>query len=607
MNLCYLYSDQITYPYVKELLEAFDESETLDITSQKCTKEYDVYIVDLGEVAKETTTAVRNIFKEKNSALIYMISSGTTGAAFYQLVYLLKVRSVITQKQDVKKVIGLVKSAYATHIVESKSMYVGRFISEAFCYMIFKNKKLYYASDTLMENFECTTLKEVEQKICSKLDLEKLLCEEGVAVDARAIFDDTKLDIVKSIRKNNEHLVMIDRYDFDQIQCNASDDLATRLKFIDFLKDRLMETSGEKYSLITIKINNFKKIGNLIGKSDLEMFISRFIQKSKEILKKYLIFSEYNQDFFVATFKDIPFEDLEEKAQQFYTDMQEFANEFKFKIDVSLYVIELDHMELGMILSILDSIRANRISKKEIKNTRVKYIGKYDENMSDKEMIELLLDSSFINDTDLKLVNVYKGMLIDSPTKILKKDRNAIYVVFNQIQGAVMSIEKKTILRSDAFEKDILASVAFVDRKRKIAKLDTFKVIENSVLYRDHFRVDFAKKSMAVVSLVGTKVSAQILDISDKSISLQLNKAKMLEKLINKNVEITFTIPTHRTRDGEVKIVEQAKVSYVECANKDACRVVCEFDPNSKNRNIIAEYVHTRQAEIIEELKKMAY
>ena len=35
--------------------------------------------------------------------------------------------------------------------------------------------------------------------------------------------------------------------------------------------------------------------------------------------------------------------------------------------------------------------------------------------------------------------------------------------------------------------------------------------------------------------------------------------------------------------------------------------MVCEFDPNSKNKNIIIEYVHNRQAEIVEELKKLNY
>ena len=287
--------------------------------------------------------------------------------------------------------------------------------------------------------------------------------------------------------------------------------------------------------------------------------------------------------------------------------MEEFLSSFNFKVDIAVHVMELDGLELGVILSILDSIRTNKISKKEIRDKKIKYIGRYREDMSDKEIIALLLDDSFINDVDLKLVNVYKGMVIDSPTKILKKERNAIYVIVKQIQGAVISLEKETILRSDAFAKDIKARVAFVDRKRKIAKLENFKVVDDNTLYKDNCRVDFAKKNMAILSLVGTKLSAEIIDISARSISVKLNKIKMIDRMINKDVEITFSIPTKRTREGEIKITEHAKVSSIDCKEKEYCRMVCEFDPGSKNKNIILEYVHNRQAEIVEELKKLNY
>ncbi len=607
MNLCYLYNKKINYPHAKKLLASFESHESIDISTSQCTKEYGIYVVDPGELSKEITTHIRTIFKERPSALIFMVSNGGNSATFYQLAYLLKAKSIITSKQDPAKVVSLIKSAYANHVYENKSLYVGRFVADTLCYMIFKGSELHYASDTLLKNFGCSSLEEIKQKVCSKLDLSKLLGHEDILVDARQIFDDEKLDIVKSIYKNGEYLVTLERYDYAQLHCSSEDDLSTRLKFIDFLRERLMEKDGSRYSLITIRITNFKKIGNIIGKSELESFINKFLKRSKELLSKYLIFSEYNQDFFVAMYKDTDFAELETKAQEYYTQMQEFFKEFNFKIDIALHVMELNNVELGVALSILDAIRANKISKKEIIDKKIKYIGRYNENMSDKEIISLLLDSSYINDMDLKLLNVYKGMIIDSPTKILKKDRNAIYVVVKQIQGAIMSIQKETILRSDAFDKDIKARVAFVDKKRKIAKLENFKVIDDDTLYKDNCRVDFAKKNMAIVSLIGTKVSAEILDISAKSISLKMKKIKILDKIINKKVEITFTIPTKRTHEGEIKITEMATVSYVDCRDEDSCRMVCDFDPASKNKNIIIEYVHNRQVEIVEELKKMNY
>ena len=604
-----MYNKKITYPYAKELLSHFDESETIDISKQKCTKDYAIYVLDTGELDKEAANTIRTLFKSRPNALVYMTAPKNANATFYQLAYLLKVKSVISLKQDVKKVASMIKNAFSTQLQENKSLYVGRFIADALCYMIFKKSELHYASDTLMKNFQCKSLEDVKEKVCSKLDLKQLLSHDSQTFLSGHFFgDEKKLDIVKSIYKNDEYLITVDRFVFEQLDCNTTTDLATRLKFIDFLKERLVEEEESyKYSILTIKITNFKKIGNLIGKSQQEEFIHRFLSKAKELLEKYLMFSEYNHDFFVALYKDVSLKELEKKAQHFYNEMEKFLATFNFKVDIALYIMELDHLELGVVLSILDSIRANKISKKEIRDKKIKYISRFKEDMTDREIVALLLDDSFINDVELTLVNLYKGMLISSPTRILKKERNAIYVIVKQIQGAVMSLEKETIIRSDVFSKDIKARVAYVDRKRKIAKLENFKVLDDNSCYKDSGRVDFAKKNMAILSLVGTKLSAEIIDISVKSIRVKINKIKMIDKMIDKDVEITFSIPTKRTRDGEIKITETAKVSSITCKDDKHCQMVCLFNPESKNKNIILEYVHNRQAEIIEELKKLNY
>jgi len=109
MNLCYLYNKRITYPHVKELLSLFEESEILDFSSQKCTKEYSIYVLDVGELDKESAGTIRQFFKSRPNALIYMTSPKNVNASFYQLAYLLKVNSIISLKQDVSKVATMMK------------------------------------------------------------------------------------------------------------------------------------------------------------------------------------------------------------------------------------------------------------------------------------------------------------------------------------------------------------------------------------------------------------------------------------------------------------------------------------------------------------------
>ena len=261
MNLCYLYKEQTHYPYKNELLKEFDDINIIDLSVKKPKKSYNIYIVDIHEFNKELSSEIKSLLKDKSSSLIYFIQN-KSNISFYQLAFLLKVKSIITIKQDVSKIVSNIKNNYLAFIHDNKSLYVGSFITDSLCYMIFKNKSLYYVSDTLMKNFELSSKEEVEEKICSKLDLVTLLSHRDITIESRSIFDESMIDIVKSIYKNGEYLIVIDRINNTKINNSNiySKELTTRLKFIDFLKNIIQNGSSEHYSLITINITNFKNV-----------------------------------------------------------------------------------------------------------------------------------------------------------------------------------------------------------------------------------------------------------------------------------------------------------------------------------------------------------
>ena len=607
MNLCYLYFENITYTSVKEFAKNFEEVEYVDIATAKSVGDFNAYVVDIAEFDQEKTKKLHTLLKSKEEKLIYLFSYGATNRFFYQFAYILHVDAILSVKQSVEKNIQTITTAYTNEIQRKKYAYIGKFASEKLLYMVFKSQNLLFASETLMSAFRCRSLEDVKTNVCQKLPLEKLLAHSSTTAVCEQFFDEENIECVKSFYNNGEYLVFIERYNYKELFKTNAKELTTRLYFVDYLKETLEHGFGGEYAIMTVKIANFKKIGNLIGKTDLESFSAKFIYKTKEILAEYEIFSEYSQDFFVLMYNNQSFEALEQKAQEFYAQMQSFIEEYNFKIDLAIYVIEVGSLDYLATLTLLDSIKNGKISKKDIKDKKVKYIGRYSDDMSDREIISLLFDDSYINDVELTLVNVYKGMVIDSATKIIKKEQNAIYVTLSHIQGAVMNLEKRTIIKSSIIDKDIRAKVAFIDTKRKIAKLENFKVVENDSLYKDKDRVNFAKKNIAILSLTGTRVFAEILDISSKAISLKLNKMKMLEKYMNKTVEITFSIPTTRTREREIKITEEVNISYIDCTAEDTCKIIAIFDETSKNRNIIKEYVKTRQSEILKELQKLNY
>ena len=613
MNLCYVYNEQITYSYFDALEEIFEEVAVADISKKNTIEEkFSAYIVDIASYEKEILNRYRAFFKNKANPLVFLLASNGGGnGVVYQLAYMIKAESIFSKMYEPKKLALSVTNAVAERAFENKVSYLGRLVEEKSKYLIVHKNKLSYANKALMDEFSCDSLEDVEHKVCSKFDIEALLSTNDETFVSGEFFSKSKFDIVKSVAKENEHVLFVERFEYNKLACRPKNELTTRVAFVEFLKERLHNTlieNGDEYCIVSIKIDNFKKIGNVIGKAELELFLQDFVHKSEELLWEFFLFCEYYHDFFVAVYKNRPYDSVVSQAEHFYTQIDSFFKEFNFKVDIVLHVAKIGTMGFDRTLLLLDSIRAGKISKKDIATSQIKYIGKYKEDMSDKEIIALLLDDSFINDADLKLVNVYKGMVIDSPTKILKKENDAVYVVVSQMQGAAMSVAKETVIRSDIIKKDIKAQVVYVDRKRKIAKLENFKVVDPDPMYKDGGRVDFAKKNVAIVSLKGMKLSATIVDISVNSITLSINKIRSLESYVSKEVEITFSLPTKRLKEGEVSIVEKATVSYIDCKGEGGmCRILCEFLPGSKNKKIINEYIHLRKIEILTELKKLNY
>ena len=235
----------------------------------------------------------------------------------------------------------------------------------------------------------------------------------------------------------------------------------------------------------------------------------------------------------------------------------------------------------------------------------LEYISDVQESMSEDEIISFLLDSAFVNNADFKLLNVYKGIFINTKSAMLKKDNNAIYVKVEQIQGHVMSLEKKTIIQSSLFIRDIQATVRYINVEEKIAILENFKILDLNVNLRKHGRVNPVRKTVVALSLVGSKVKGEIVDISANSISLKVQQAKALRNILNKEIGLDFYLPSSLTQSGQFKLDERATVIYMSDRAKGYIKIVCLFDENAKNEDFLIDYVYLRQRAIIKDMKGM--
>ncbi len=611
MKLCHLYNKTGTFAKVGAILDAFDEKVSVDISSVSAIDDANIYIFEAAKVDKAISAKLKILFESKSHPLIYFLIEKEYNLMLFQLAFLLKVKTLITANQDINKVIARMHNELKIHEDEYIQSILGKTIVKTQDFMLFKDHRLYLASKKLYEDFMCRNLGEIEKKICSQLDLDKLLSSDMIM--QKSIVNDANRDIefhVQSttINTQNDKLLLFEPYIRTKSSPSKLSFIANRLSFIEMLKDKIIEKSisQKPLSIITIEIENIQKLQIDLSEEALQELIKELLLKVEVMLDKKLILAQYNKDFYVSLFEDISFEKLQEKAQIFHTQLIKIFEEKKFSPMVGVYAFNINDFELNKVLGTLKNILDKSLSQKEINNGTLKYINSVDAHMNSDEAIMVLLESAFTNRVEFKLFNIYKGLCINTSSKILKMKDDLVYVKFEQLQGIVMKHEGETILQSSNFSKDIRAKVKYVNLEKRIAILENFEFSKSNANERQYSRVTCSTRTPVVLSHLSGTVNGEILDISVKSIAMKTKNTRVLKNIQDAEITLSFVLPTHTNEDGFVRLVLKAKTTFINCRDDGECKVVCDLLKDDVSESILMEYIYHRQKEIIVEVKKMA-
>jgi hypothetical protein len=255
-------------------------------------------------------------------------------------------------------------------------------------------------------------------------------------------------------------------------------------------------------------------------------------------------------------------------------------------------------------LTTLDEISDKTIDDELIDEDHIVYINDFQENMEPSDIINYLLDTIYINNNDLKLLNIYDGMSINTSSRIIKKTDDVIYVKVEPIQGFVINIDKSTILQSSVLSKSIKATVKYISVKDKYAILHKFRILDYNPNERQHGRVKSSKIVPIVISLIGLRVKGEMIDISATSIALKVKKTKALNNILNKEIGLIFNVDNPKVRGEYIKLQEYAIVLHESPLDEEGyIKLVCIFNENMQNENILIDYIFNRQKAIIQDIK----
>lgn len=611
MKLCHLYDTVSTSEKIKEILEFFTDSASVDISEAAVEQDYNIYIVELAKVNKDISTKLRKILQTKShKPLIYFYISKEYNLMLFQLAFLLNVKTVITPSQDTSIVISKIKKDFINHKHEYIENLLGRNLIVSEYFILYKDEKIYYASKKIFEDFRCESLAQVEEKVCSQIDIKELLLRDSIMKNS--ISSELKSHISFHIRSNtldmkDEKLISFEPFINNKSSSDKYNFISSRINFIELLKDKLIETSisHKSVSIITIKIENMQRLSDDLSEIELETLFKNLLLEVDATLDNKIKLAQYDGNLYLALFEDIEFEDLKVKAQDFHNKISRFIEQQKFSPRIGLFAFDINHLNLNDVLTTLQNILNKTLSEDDVNNKKLQYITNIQDNMDDDEIIQILFESAFTNALEFKLLNIYKGLCINTSSKIVKIKDELIYVKIEHLQGIAMQNEKETVLQSSNFIKDIRASVKYVNLEKNIAILENFEFLNTNANAREYSRVTCSTRTPIVVSHLNSTLNGEVIDISVTSVAIKVKHSKLLEHIKDKEVELSFILPTSSNIDGSIKLNLFAKVVFYSCTD-DICKLVCDLDEDSSSESILMEYVYNRQKEIIIEVKRMA-
>jgi len=378
--------------------------------------------------------------------------------------------------------------------------------------------------------------------------------------------------------------------------------VSSRVSFMNVLEQKL-EEKNKSLTAITINIHNINKIQKDLGVVALEEYLNDTLLFMEDLFEDRLMFSQYERDFYIVLLEDCDFEETKSMANEFHNLVLDNIAHKKFKFMIDVFTLNLDDKSIGDAISTFNKIKNKELSFTQMHSKSLEYTS-YTQGVITERSV---LDDAFENNISFKLLNIYNGLVISTPSKIIRKVDNTIYINFEQLQGVVMKMEKETILQSNIFLQDILAKIKVIDSKKKIAILENFKFLSTNANSRKYARVTTSSKIPISLAHKASMINGNILDLSIKSIAIKSKYTKKVDIIKNEIVSMAFNIPNYRFDEGYTQLKLNAKVIVVLPLDSDGnCKIVCDFDNASDDESIIKEYVYDRQKELIIEVKKMS-
>ena len=475
--------------------------------------------------------------------------------------------------------------------------------------MMFHKQDLVFANEKIKNIFNTKKLSEIASIVKNSEEIYTLITQnknkkQNIVMensDGEEWSYGFYLNIFKNC--NDKLLTIIPEYKVKNTEAFLS--TINRFQFIENLKDRLAQNSIEQIpmSIVCINISNYQKLLESSSSMVIHNFLKKFIEKLCSYKDSYEGLSQWNPHFFIFLIERNSFENVKQQLDSIHQKL--IYNEIDDIVSpiITSSALNVEKLNINDIIDSIEEIGSHDFNCKEFNSSDYFEINHFNDYVEENEQIYHYFQSCIANQTSLKLLNIYKGLCINTASKILKIKDNSYFLHCENLQAYSMKFDNKTIIQSPDLLKDVEADIKYINIEKQYAIVENLKYLEFSANNRQHTRVQPSIRMPLTFRYERYSYQGEILDISTQAIAIKFNQF-LSDEFNSKEVELQFKIPDDSMNDGFAFIDVTGKVVNISEVDITKSKLIVMINLEAPYDSYILKYLYDRQKELILELKR---
>ncbi|MCF6172356.1 MAG: PilZ domain-containing protein [Campylobacteraceae bacterium] len=610
INFAHLYFSKLKLTKLLNYKDIFNGYENFDLDNGPFLKnKYEIIFIEIDRLNKHNFKILNETIKQNETKNILVFATDYKNSVLSKFLVYSSLNHALPLKNksdEIQKVLHDFLNIIIDKQNQTQKLDISKKIDSIFSFLVFKENTLKYANANAKKFFGFNELSSIEKNFLKIKGMQELIfsnfddnIELNISDNQNFIFylnnfPKTKEKIVTIIQKNEK------REDSSSLTID-------RFKFTEILKDKMAQNSIELSPIILIFINieNYEKLKNAdtnLSMHNLNTQILKMLSGKKEFDEKLIY---WNQHFFIIFTKEDNFEATKSRLEDIHEKLIYLEYEKDFLPNITSSALNISALDLNEAITCIENINNSSYDKDDFKTDDFYELNNLNAYLSESDQIKYLLNNYLNHKTPVKLLNIYKGLCINTQSNIIKIQDDSYFVSCENLQIYSMKFDNKTVIQAPSLPKDIHANISYINMEKSYVILNNLSYMNFSANNRQHTRVQPRIRMPISIKYKKLMFQGQVLDISTKAIAIILNH-NIKDEYLYKNIKLSFMLPNSSNELGYDLMDIEAQVVNLCELDETKSKLVAMLNLEKPYDTYMLSYMYNRQKELIMELKRAA-